>query len=203
LKLLQEKNHESIKMSNRFEKMKSRGDFFERKLQEAKQHNSSVSEDLKIQQKNLHLEETKNSQQGKKVFALNKLVKVLNSKDTHMTDTNNYKGVINDLVKEVENLKRVISGKDKEIEKLQESNGKLKNKTVNLAKRLEVLQMNLNQNNENKEVDGEERFDDERFSLLAEMKLPPMLDYRIQDISPIISSKFKKGLFCVFYLRVI
>ena len=187
-------------MSNRFEKIKNRSDFFEKKLQEAKQQNSSVSEDLKLQQKNLHIEETKNSQQGKKVFALNKLVNVLNSKDTHVADSNNYKGVINDLVKEVENLKRVISGKDKEIEKLQESNGKLKNKTVNLAKRLEVLQMNLNQNTENKEFDGEERLDDERFSLLAEMKLPPMLDYRIQDISPIISSKLKGGVLFIFII---
>ena len=120
---------------------------------------------------------------------MSKTLKVLNAKDSHLLDKSNYKTVINELVKETEGLRRSIINKDKEIEHLQEINTKLRNKSSNLAKKLEILQMNLNQNAQENQTGENSILDEEKFSLLNEMKLPPVLDYRTHDLSPIISSK--------------
>ena len=64
MKLLQEKNHENVRLSARYEKLQARCEFFERKLQEVRFQNTSISEDLKQKRKDLHNEEAKSSEQG-------------------------------------------------------------------------------------------------------------------------------------------
>lgn len=173
-----------------YEKLKSRCEYFERKLQELNARNSAISEDLRLKNKNLHLEENKNTEQSKKLFLLNKIVKVLNSKDTHVLDQNNYKTIINDLVKETENLKRLLQAKDKEISHLKDLNEKIKAKSQNLTKKLEILQLKLNQNLEKTEENNLQDPSKEQISMLNEMKLPPVLDYRTEALPSTILSNF-------------
>lgn len=198
MKLLQEKNHENLILSSRYEKLLNRCEYFQRKTKESKFHNSNITEDLKLKNKNLHIEETKNLEQSKKVFMLNKLVTVLNSNNPRIIDQNNYKSIINDLIKENENLKRIIVGKEKELAHINEINNKLKNKSSNLSKKIEILQMNLNQNLDapNNEK-NQETWEEDQFSLLSEMKLPLMLDYRNQGVSPVFISILT--IFLIYY----
>lgn len=185
---MQEKNHDNLTLSCRYEKLRSRCDYFEKRLQEVQARNSTISEDLKTKVKNLHNEENRNNEQSRKLFQLSKIVKVLNSKDTHVLDQNNYKSIINDLVKETEALKRVILAKDKEISHLKENNEKLKAKCLNLSKKLDILQLKVNQNIDKPEENITDDLSKENFSLLIDMKLPPVLDFRIESLPATFSS---------------
>lgn len=61
LKILQQKNHENVLLSSRFEKTKARCELFERKMKEMKQRFYNASDELKDSNKHLHLEKNKNN----------------------------------------------------------------------------------------------------------------------------------------------
>jgi chromosome segregation ATPase len=172
------------------EKLNIRCEYFQSRFQESQVRNSLFSEELKSKNKNLHVEENKTSEQGKRLFVLNKLVKALKSKGNRQEDQNNYKMVINELVKEIEVFKRAITNKDKEIAHLREINEKMKAKIASFTKRIEILQMNLSQKKPEDEGIGSQdaEIENEAFSLLKEMRIPPMLDYRSSNLSALLTS---------------
>lgn len=68
---------------------------------------------------------------------------ILNAKDHHLVDKDNYKNVIGELVRENEGLKRIIALKDKEIGKVNEKMMIVKTKYSNLYKKMDSLQFKM------------------------------------------------------------
>ncbi len=74
---------------------------------------------------------------------MEKRLSIINAKDHHLVDKDNYKNVIGELVRENEGLKRTIAQKEKELMKLNEKLTMIQTRYSNLYKKMDTLQLKI------------------------------------------------------------
>lgn len=124
---------------------------------------------------------------------------ILNAKDHHLVDKDNYKNVIGELVRENEGLKRTIALKDKEIGRVNEKMMIVKAKYSNLYKKMDSLQFKMSGSFIESPID---LVKDPQFNLsfFQGLDIGRNLEWRMNNVSSRIMSKL---LFITFYFYFI
>lgn len=108
------------------------------------------------------------------------------------------KSSLQELIKENENLKRIIVAKNLEIEKNEESIIKLQKKTVQLNKKINALKIQKYTHTTQTTNEKEKDETDINYSLLDELKIPITIDWRVKTLKAEFSSYFIRKLRKIF-----
>lgn len=171
---IDKKSLENMKIRVAYEKMKARSETLEGKLRELEKRQQFIVEENGQMLRTLQQETSKQQENQKKVYTLKNRLEAIVQNSHNQYIVNNS---IRDLMKENDSLKWVITAKNGEIEKLMDLNQQLKNKVLQLTKKIE----NLNQRKLELKKENEEFFlkKEEPLHLLAKAQnLPITLDFR-------------------------